>query len=513
MNNKRNKIFIVIEYLVLLPGLLLLISYIRTQAQSNLPVAAPIDSSLNSQVKNGILKVGSSTLISFGSGNGGGLISFEGSSLNDWASIGIDPQQKGMSQFWYSVASNPSLHIPFPLWNVSPSSTNSIYTLNQLGFNVNTSTIISSSSMLVFGTNNQMNESAVQTSLFIGGSDSVNGIGIVTNAMTTSTIDHYKGDVFGWNWSDINKDAPVMGLFMTSAGSRGIVMTVANPLNLSPEKENPAIKLNDRWQVPLQVDLNGNAWLGLASTTGAFVFELQYASASSSCPNIYKTGDDQYVKIDLSSTDFVEAAFSRKVNVSDLTSAPLYIFPLSESSVLYKINTTKGCLDQGGSAYYYTYVQYAPLSKANIFVNSVNMVNPSDVSEWNTMATDTLEALVKSITTSSEYKDSATGVRRGDTAGVTRQRLNLKDPNGILFRGLTPDAVDPGKRIEIASHADENGTHYSFLIYDSWALCPNGYFITAMAWSQECTSGGGKCGYVPAIKCGRVVDWRSPNKK
>jgi len=500
MNNKRNKIFIIIEYLVLLPGLLLFVSYIRTQAQSNLSIAVPIDSSSDSQTKNGILKVGSSTLISFGSGVGGGLILFGDSSNHNWASIGIDTSyQNKMSPFWYSI--NSGTHIPFPLWNISPSSTNSIYTLNQLGFNVNASTTLSSSSMLVFGTN--QTSSAVQTSLYVGGSDGFNGVGIVTNAMTTSTVDVYKGDVFDWEWHDINKDAPVMGFFMSSVGSRGIVMTVANPLNLSPEKYNPAIKLNDRWQVPLQVDLNGNAWLGLASTTGAFVFKLQHSNANATCTDIYRSVDDpledyQYVKIDISptSTDFVVPTFSR-----DVSGAPLYIFPLSKSTVFYKINTTEGCLDDKNknASYYYKYTQYEPLSKASIFANSVNMINPKDISGWNTMATDTLEALVHDITTNNTYVDPANGVVRGDDAGGTKQTLSL---DGIESRGLEAYGVNPANQTGKAVYP------YGSFIADSWALCPNGYFITALEWSRHVSSDGYYNGFVPAIKCGRVVDWR-----
>lgn len=471
-------------YGILLPGLFLTLSYLRTNAQTSQPIAAPLNTSSFAQVKSGPLSAGGGTTVTVETSTLG--IRLESSPV-DYATIGFDLNQSPMP-FWYS-SSVDSQHVPFPLWGFTGSSAgNTVFGSAPLA--INTSTAVGSSSLVLVSSGE--NAASVPVSFYVGGgSDGRGGItanaALVMNAVAANAPDYQNGSVFDWKWSDVNVDSPVAGLFMTDAGARGIVMTLTDPLNLDPAKSNPAVKLTDRWQEALQLDLRGNAAIGLASTTGAYAFQQQQQG----CPSGTYSSRITYQDLQKGTQFYVPTW------VNEINGAPGSIFSLSSS---YNLNDGLCYVDQSGAETLYVYKQYAPVSNASVFANSVHMVNPTDVSGWDTMSTTSLQTLVSGITGSDNFVDPATGVKRGDMDAI-KQVLYLV---GIRARALEPSAVHPKTNSHTAVWGKNGGNEEGF-IYNSWALCPSGYFITAVEWSQH--TSGATNGVVPAIKCGRVVGW------
>lgn len=515
MSDKTRSITIMMMYVVLLPGLFLAFSYLRTRAQSPTTVTLPLDSGSAAEVKTGPLGVGdiSGSLVTVQTSVPG--IRLQGSSGN-YAAIGFDPNQQG-TPFWYSSSAN-NQRSPFPLWLLGANpitKTPNVSTLNPLA--VNTSTVVGSSSLVVGPA--ASSSVGVPVSWYVGGNSDKNGgittnAAIMINAVSTSSPSDQGGSIFDWKWSDVNKDAPVAGLFMTQTAARGILVALADPLNLDSERNNAGVKLGSRWGVALQVDTNGDAFLGLASTTGAYVFNNKGTEKS------LKDSQSPYYVDCKTVTTIKQADLDNPVNffvppwITNLGGAPGSIFPLASS---YIPGRDEICFqDKDETNYIFLYEQYAPASNAKVFAASVKTINPTDVSGWDTMSTSSWEALTYELVegqTKKKYIDPATGERRVGSQ-TSLESCQLRQTDALEGRFLESSCKGPANGVystiidmSLGAYDEKYG---GTALYDGWALCPNGYFVTAMKWSRQCTRDGAPCGWEPAIKCGRAVGWGQP---
>jgi len=466
----NNKIIIVFIYFVLLPGLLLFFSFLNSNAQTNGGIAVPIDTSSIGQVKSGTLSVGTSSgsMIAVGNVKNDGMVTLQKSSV-DYAVIGFDPNQQ-YTPFWYSLAATNGRHVPFPLWSVNTTSSN-IYTLNAIA--IGSSTVWGPAALTVLSS-----ASGVPISFYTG--TSLNNAAIAVNAAVTSTA---VGDETHWNWFDVNRDAEIASILFGNMNQSGIVLTIAQPYNIDPAAQQ--YSLRGRWKTVLQLGTNGDAVLGSTQVPGQFVFTAP--TQTSSC----NTAID-------GTNFFVPEFLNWKENSGTI---PLYVFPVS------KVFTPgqHQCFMISGTAYDYTYMQYKPEIQGNVYVNAVHMVNPYDVSGWDTMSSADWQVLVSGLEQDRVYYYGDNSIR---TPEYTQNNTIHSHDLGVLG----PDRA--GETRYIVPN-DSKKTRDSFVWvgnmtyevssrgYDTWVLCPNGYFVNAFKWDTQDGASSDDHSYEPAIKCGR----------
>lgn len=436
--------------------------YVLVGARLAAATAVPLDVSSIPQTKNSSIAIGdnSGAAVFVNDGRSGGFITLQKSAV-DYSAIGFNPSQEGISQFWYAVKSGQQ--IPFPLWGFN-SSSEGIYTLNPLAINTNDSGVIGSSSLTVAPDGFSSLSGGVPLSFYVGDKSGDNA-GIMVNAVATNI-----GGVPNlWNWTDVNKNEPVLGvLFSSTNGS--ISLKTAMPYN-----DVSGSPLSQRWSTALQLSTDGSSAL-IGGPALSVAYSFTYAKSNAADCN--STSDFKTIN----GTDFF----------IDPTFGESYIFPRSTA---YNLGD-KLCFYLSDINIYrdYFYEPYSPPANTIVIARSVNMINPVDKSGWDTMDSTTFTKLMEGVSSNADNRGLDT-----DGGKLTLART-MTNSNGVNENFIQPGG---GKDLGscgglFACRSFLGGTTYEGLNIDSWALCPKGYFATALGYHFSSNDT-----YI-ATKCGRL---------